>query len=356
MSKNVQTPTYYGPAPTKGSTSTSIGSQTQGTLAAVVLQPCEQAPTIDLDDNLTYVEVWKGPYAWASAIYAYDPINKSREQFILGIRAEVDVIERFKPPFPGNDKTWYISNVQVRELEAGDHAEIRITYIAKDTTITPEQAWNNLNNKDVWTLDWQSYSVTPYAFCKNDPVEDPPSSQPLDNTSTAWRKNIEDFFQSQSGDKSKFEYASTTFREYYLTLNYAERLVAKKVIEGKNAIYHYPVLKHHQEWNKSFSSLSGKIDFPTTLGDDIDHIVDMNSAQLSSCPYKFPTKDGKDLWTWTKTGDTMTQTKDKATNTVTFARDTIYWGTKEPDYNFYGNTSFSHNENLSACRWEIGKV
>ena len=353
----INTPTYYGPAPTKGGQSTAIDAQTEGTLAAIVLQPVEQAPTIDADNNLTYVEIWKGPYGWAKNIYSYDPIDRSREEFITLVRGEVQVIERFNPPHPGTGNSWFINNVSVRELEAGDHAEIRVTYTARDTSYDPGQAWNSLGNKDIWTLDWQSYSVTPYAFCKNDPVEDPPSSLPLDNTSTAWRKNIEDFFQSQSGDKSKFEYAATTFREYYLTLNEAERLVAKKVIEGKNAVYHYPVLKHHQEWNKKFASLSVSLsaEFPQTLGEDIDHIVSTESAQLSGCPYKFPTEKGKPVWTWTKTGDTMTQTKDTATNTVTFARDTIYWGNKDPDINFYGNVKFNHQE-LSSCRWEIGKV
>lgn len=346
---------YYGPVQTKGDESTAKNAQTPGTLASIVLQPCEQAPTIDIDGNLRYVETWKGPYGWAKDIYSYDPINKTRSDFMTSVRGEVGVVERFDPPSPGTNNAWYVNNVEVRELEAGDHAEIRITYTARDASFTPGQTWNSLIHKDVWTLDWQSYSVTPYAFCKNDPVDDPASGSQLDPTATAWRKNIEDFFQSQSGDKSKFEYAPTSFREYYLTLNSAERLVAKKVIEGKNAVYHYPVLKHHQEWNKKFASLSVSMEFPNTLGEDIDHIVSMDSAQLSSCPYKFPTEDGKPVWTWTKTGDTMTQTKDKATNTVIFTRDTIYWGTKEPDENFYGNTPFNHNQ-LSSCRWEIGKV
>ena len=351
----INTPTLYGPAPTQGSQSTAIDVQTQGTLAAIVLQPVEQAPSIDSENNLTYIEIWKGPYSWAKQIYSYDPIDKTRSDFIQSVRGEVQIIERFTPPNPGTDNAWYINNIQVREFEAGDHAEIRITYTARDANFVPGESWNNRFHKDVWTLDWQSYSVTPYAFCKNDPVEDPESGTQLDPKATAWRKNIEDFFQSQSGDKSKFEYAPTTFREYFLTLNSAERLVAKKVIEGKNAIYHYPVLKHHQEWNKKFASLSANIEFPNTLGEDIDHIVSIDSAQLSGCPYKFPTEDGKQVWTWTKTGDTMTQTKDKATNTVTFTRDTVYWGTKDPDLNFYGNVEFDHQQ-LSACRWEIGKV
>lgn len=293
----VKTPTYYGPAPTKGGQSTAIDAQTEGTLAAIILQPVEQAPTIDADNNLTYVEIWKGPYAWAKGIYAYKPIDKSRSAFITSIRAEVQVIERFNPPNPGTDCAWFITNVSVRELEAGDHAEIRITYNSRDEQFQPGQAWNNIVHKDVWTLDWQSYSITPYAFCKNDPTEMPADQyKPDDWSNTAWRKNIEDFFQSQSGDKFKYEYAPTSFREYYLTLNNAERLVAKKVIEGKNVVYHYPVLKHHQEWNKQFDSLSVNVEFPDTLGGDIDHIVSMDSSQLSGCPYTFPKENNKPVW------------------------------------------------------------
>ena len=85
----IDTPTYYGPAPTKGGQSTAIDSQTEGTLAAIVLQPVEQAPAIDADNNLTYVEIWKGPYAWAKNIYSYDPIDRSREEFIMLVRGEV---------------------------------------------------------------------------------------------------------------------------------------------------------------------------------------------------------------------------------------------------------------------------
>lgn len=352
----VNTPTYYGQAPTKGDQSTEKDAQTEGTLAAIVLQPIEQAPTIDVDDRLTYVETWKGPYAWAKDIYQYDPIDKSRNQFITTISNYVQVIERFNVPNPGKNCAWFINNVSVRELEAGDHAEIRITYNSRFESIEPGQDWNNLVHKDVWTLDWQSYSVTPYAFCKNEPTEMPFSAyQPDDWEPTAWRKNIEDFFQSQSGDKKEYQYAPTSFREYYLTLNNAERLVAKKIIEGKNAVYHYPVLKHHQEWNKKFASLSAAVEFPEEIGGDIDHIVSIDSSQLSGCPYAFPTENDKPVWKWTKTGDTMTQTKDKATNTVTFIRETIYWGTKDPDQNFYGNIKFNHNQ-LNDCRWELGKV
>ena len=85
----INTPTHYGPAPTKGSQSTAQPAHTEGTLAAIVLQPVEQAPVIDTDSNLTYVEIWKGPYGWAKNIYEYDPIDKSRDEFMTSVRGEV---------------------------------------------------------------------------------------------------------------------------------------------------------------------------------------------------------------------------------------------------------------------------
>ena len=160
----INTPTYYGPAPTKGSQSTAKDEQTEGTLAAIVLQPVERAPTIDVNNNLTYVEVWKGPYGWAKNIYSYDPIDKSRPVFILGIKGEVGVVERFDPPSPGKDKQWFITNVEVRELEAGDHAEIRITYVARDLNITPGQAWNSSIHKDIWYNPLIRHGWFPYVF------------------------------------------------------------------------------------------------------------------------------------------------------------------------------------------------
>lgn len=91
------------------------------------------------------------------------------------------------------------------------------------------------------------------------------------------------------------------------------------------------------------------------MGEDIDHTIQPSSAQLSGCPYTFPKKDGKDVWQWLKVGDTMTESKDKKTNTVTFTREEIWWGAKEWDVNFYGNVAFNHQQ-LDTCRWELGKV
>ena len=362
MSENIPTPTYYGPVATQGSQSTAIDTPTEGTLADLVLQPCEQAPSIGEDGWPKYTEIWRGPYKSLKDIATFNNIGKSRDKFIENISVLFNnIVQRYTVPDPGTDFQWNVPNqwivksIEVREFEAGDHAELRISYDSV-TTYSGSDWGSGKDEKDTWSLDWQSYSITPYAFCKNDPVEDPPAPNYNDQSQdTAWRKNIEDFFQSQSGDKSKYEYDSTKDRTYFLTLNPAERKVAKKVIDGKSAVYHYPVLKHHREWYKKFSSLSARVDFPDILGDEVDHIIASSSAQLSACPYKFPKEDGVDIWKWLKVGDTMTESKDKNTNTVTFTRDEVWWGAKAWDINFYGNEKFDHSK-LDSCRWEMGKV
>lgn len=57
--------------------------------------------------------------------------------------------------------TWRVTGITVDEHTAGDHGFLRIEYegIYDKTTDSAQ---------DVWSLQWQSYSVDPYAFCKND--------------------------------------------------------------------------------------------------------------------------------------------------------------------------------------------
>lgn len=303
MSTNTPKPTYYGPVATQGSQSTDIDTPTEGTIADLVLQPCEQSPSIGEDGWPKYTEIWKGPYVSLKEVAAFNNIGKSRDDFISSISVLFNsIVQRYDAPSPGKDWTWNVPNqwivrgVEVRELPAGDHAELRVTY--DSVTTYSGDGWSGKNEKDTWSLDWQSYSVSPYAYCDKNPVEDPssPNYDPDDKGSTAYRKNIEDFFHSQKGDKSKYEYAASDLkRPYYLTLNPAERMVAEKVMKSEQPVFHYPVLKHHREWQKKYSSLSARADFPDEIGDNIDHEIAWDSADLSACPYSFPTetKEGR---------------------------------------------------------------
>lgn len=73
---------------------------------------------------------------------------------------------------------------------------LRVGYVASSG-----YSWSGLAQEDkrseTWQLDWQPYSIRPYAFCKNDEIQDQEAkSYKEDRDETAWRKNIEDFFRS----------------------------------------------------------------------------------------------------------------------------------------------------------------
>lgn len=90
----------------------------------------------------------------------------------------------------------------------------------------------------------------------------------------------------------------------------------------------------------------------TTIGDEIDHVVENLPAD---CPYTFPKKDNKDVWVWVKTADEMSESKDMTTKQVTFTRHETYSGFTDVDRNFYGNGAFTHDENgILSGRWQIG--
>lgn len=60
----------------------------------------------------------------------------------------------------------------MQQLAAGDHGLMKVQYIA-----SAGYNWSGLaqddSSQETWQLDWQPYTLRPYAFCKNDQVQDP---------------------------------------------------------------------------------------------------------------------------------------------------------------------------------------
>lgn len=208
------TPTHYGPvAQATAAGTTEINSETQGTLTQFVLQPCN----VTFDSywwNGKYVEVWKGPYrvlkdAPGTRLGGVTPgltLTQVHSFFNNG------AINRYSEPNPGvdqwgNAQEWIVKTVDVKQCTAGDHAILTITYVSSSGNSTTITQAEKDPRSETWQLDWQPYSIRPYAFCKNEPVQNElitAADAPV--STTAWRKNIEDFFKSPHGDKSKWEY------------------------------------------------------------------------------------------------------------------------------------------------------
>lgn len=361
-------PTYYGAVAQKSTQgTTAIDDQTQGSLTQLVLQPSGTSPSFTGAYNGTFQEVWKGPYTIIKDLPTTKfRVGTSRTSALTAL-GSTNYVARFSAPSAGKDvygidQDWFIDKVEVKELEAGDHAELRVTY--KNYVETSGGGGQQQDPyQDIWSLNWQSYTVSPFAFCANTMQEDPYANGYIpDATAKASRCNIERFEQSPLGNKTKYEYAYGG-RSALLCLNEAERKIFQKKIKGVNAQYHYPVLTHTQVSKRkipsdisSFSELSTILNeqYADTIGNGIDHIMPDTFLTDAKCPYKFPTQQQDGIvYQWVKVGDQMTQTKTKTS--LTFNRTQQYWGVISADVNLYGNVPFDHN-NLDNCRWKVGEV
>ena len=335
-------PTHYGKVPQKTSAgTTAINDQTQGTITKLVKQPCNEAyPTVDAQGNWRYVEVYKGPTSMLK--------NLPKTAFIIGktlsqahtSAGSSNFIDRFDAPQLPDGLTWVIDSVAVRQNQAGDTSEIKINYTGQ--SLGAYGTWVDDTENDRWTLQWQPYSVSPYAFCKNDMLPDREVTESGDKDDTADRYNIEMFLKQQKCDLSGFTYIDDkgTTRK----LNEAEQLITKKILNNTNCQWHYPVVTKMSAKHTAISvSVEEFPDFPDEVGG-----VDYIEANIDGCPYVFD-KD----YQWVKIDDSVNSVKDYSK--LYYHRIQRWMGVISADYNYYGATEFDHN-NLKNCRWEIGKL
>lgn len=330
-----------------------------GILDCWVQQPVDNSPSESSAGVVTYQEKFKGPYSKGKELLDRIKVGDTLASAHTSLGATVSggIQNAYDAPTPPtrNNKTltWIVSGIRVQEAEAGDHCFIYVDYTAQFIGWEVNTLYE-IDERNVWSLSWQSYSVSPFAFCSNEQHNDIPVSpsglgyEP-NWTLPAMREHIELFKNSIGG---KFTGAAnawvykTMAQAYYL--NPTEIEIAKKIDLGKSPVYHYPILVHTTAKQGGVN-----VNYDETLGEDLDHIVDLPL----DCPYKFDedSTDEEDKWKWIKVGDDMTQTKTKSN--TTFERKQIWWGFKDIDENFYGNEPFTHDENgIKNGRWELGKL
>lgn len=340
---------YEIPAPTGG-------SQAQGILTKFYKQPVDNTPS-EHNGELTYKEKWKGPYSVGKGILGSVKTGDtlSQAQSALGSKAE----EYSAPTCPtrnGKAGAWRITSVNVEECSnAGDHCFVTFTCRA-DYSGTDVETLTELIEKNVWSISWQSYSVSPWDFCANN-----------GSNAKAWSPNYEDSpptpvwavtadraaIQAAMNQNPEFKGNFIVFtpdknvpdcKKYLEAANYE---IQKKVGLDRNATYHYPIIIHQTAHRGGFSSNYKGQD---TLGSDIDHVTSLPSG----CPYNLD-----DDWTFIKIGDDMTQERSEAKQTTTFTRQETFMGVLADSYdqNYYGNGTFSHTEQgIKNGRWQRGAI
>lgn len=305
---NTTQPTYYGPVETGGSSSTAIDTQTQGSLAVLVQQPTDNSPQ-NSSNGALYVEEWKGPYSIIKELpfgqaggIAQCQLGQSHSSIVSGSKW----VSRFT--CPGSASDWYLEEVQVRQIEAGDHGILRLTWRRKsDASGDPEEPVGS----ETWNIKWQPYSVSPYAFCANN---DPGNAKYAgsggsgsdDTTSTAYAQHIKDCIEqpADSGQQLKqfYDYMNATTAGKIYTLNAMERAIMDKVEDDKSPTYHFPILTKSTV-TVFESQLSSVPTYPKTIGGSVDV---KSSSVPTGCPYTFDSTQWKE---WLKTGDDMNLTR-----------------------------------------------
>lgn len=334
-----------------------------GVLAQLVKQPYDNSPSEDRS-GCSYSEKFKGPYETTKEVLSLIKIGDTITQVHTTLSSNIGLTEQISypacPARPGlSAAVWRVTGIRVEECEAGAHCNLYLDY----SNFLESQGESLTNDpwQDVWTLQWQSYSVDPYNFASNEPNQPYPCSPSFDTdpenakppqswNSSAMRAHIDQYLntlpESKTVDGKTYYYYTpdpTQIDSRYF-LNDVEAALMKKKQLGRSATYHYPILTH-------ITVKRGGVDVSYTdeLGGNLDHIVSLPS----SCPYKFPAN----AWTWVKIGDDMTQQKVRAANQTVYTRREMFAGFTAVDENFYGNGTFAHTEEgILSGRWELEKL
>ena len=225
-----------------------------------------------------------------------------------------------------------------------------------DFASTSVETLTEVVEKNVWSITWQSYSVSPWDFCKNGGGNAAPWSPSYDNspptadwTKTADRAAIQAAMNQNPEFKGNFIVYTPdkNVPDCKMYLDAAHTAIQKKVGLDRNAIYHYPIIVHQTVHRGGFNSTyKGK----GIMGKDIDYVTTLPN----SCPYNLA-----EAWTWIKIGDNLTQERSEAKQTTTYTRQETYMGVLQDSYdkNYYGNGKFSHDEaGITNGRWKRNSI
>lgn len=340
---------YNIPDPAAGSV------QNQGVLTKFIKQVVDGTPS-ESNGVLTYKEKWKGPYSTGKEILSSVKTGDTLAQAQAALGSHVEEFSAPTCPTRNNKAgTWKIEGVSVEQIQSGDHCYVTFTFRA-DYGETDVQTLTEDVEKNVWSITWQAYSVSPWDFCANGGANAKPWSPSYDDSppTPVWatladRAAIQAAMNQNPEFKGNFIVYTPdkNVPDCRMYLEAANLEIQKKVGLDRNATYHYPTITHQTVHRGGFNA---NYEDTATLGEDVDHV----HALPSGCPYSFDSS-----WIWVKTGDNMSQQRDEAENMTIFTRQETFMGVLEDSYdkNYYGNGEFRHTEDgIENGRWERNSI
>lgn len=340
-----------------------------GVLEKMVQQPTDGTLNVSYDNGATYVEIWKGSYADMGDVAA-------RGGTVGGVTWRVGYarptlnnnwVSLLPVPAPLSGMAWMVDNIEVSEIEAGEHGTMQITYKAVPESMLPMGGYGSETSSEIvtestgWQLRWVEYSVDPLEYCTEGPTQYDDLDENEQHQQLAHADCVIKCAQLPKPRKSQIpddmkenptqymwvepnqagESISADVRELG---NEREQKIYNWHVRGMHAIYHRPVLS----WTRTVEMPISTFTMSSNIDVGIDKIDVAKKANqddtLQKCPFKLP-----DDYYWINIG-TDTHMKystgiQKSTCQLTY--ETTWEGWKYYVKEWYG----SDNE-----RWKVGAL
>lgn len=275
---------------------------------------------------ITYQEIFKGPFASGKELLSKIETGDKIDSVHLLMGNKNQLFTAPSCPLRGNTNgVWRLQTIQITEQTAGSHCLLQLLFLADYSGGDEENLTEDIY-QNTWSVSWQSYTVSPYAFCAN-PTE-PINLKVTDDEAKdkgklkASRETIQKYL-SQNGTNNVFKNSIKDKDTYRLTDS--EVLILQKINANKNAVYHYPIVTHTTvksgPFNDTSSNLSSEIPTqPTKYDDALGGDLDTTIAELpKECPYIFAILEsvGNKEWQWIKIADDIDEQHTKKTTSFT---------------------------------------
>ena len=308
---------------------------------------------------ITYQEIFKGPFATGKELLSKIETGDKIDSVHLLMGNKNQLFTAPSCPLRGNTKgVWRLQTIQITEQTAGSHCLLQLLFLA-DYSGSDEENLTEDIYQNTWSVSWQSYTVSPYAFCSNPTEPENLTVNEDEAKDEGWLKASRESIQkylSQNGTNNLFKNSVKDKETYRLTVS--ETLILQKLNANKSAVYHYPIVTHTTVKSGPFNDTSSNLSSSTqptkyddALGGDLDTVGELPKE----CPYTFAILEsvGNKEWQWIKIADDIDEQHTK--KTTSFTRREQWMGVVDPDVNFYSDKLFLRSE-LSSCRWVVGEL
>lgn len=308
---------------------------------------------------ITYQEVFKGPFATGKELLSKIETGDKIDSVHLLMGNKNQLFSAPSCPKRGDNKgVWRLQTIQITEQTAGSHCLLQLLFLADYSGIEEEKLTEDIY-QNTWSVSWQSYTVSPYAFCSNPTEPENLTVNEDEAKDEGWLKASRESIQkylSQNGTNNLFKNSVKDKETYRLTVS--ETLILQKLNANKSAVYHYPIVTHTTVKSGPFNDTSSNLSSSTqptkyddALGGDLDTVGELPKE----CPYTFAILEsvGNKEWQWIKIADDIDEQHTK--KTTSFTRREQWMGVVDPDVNFYSDKLFLRSE-LSSCRWVVGEL